>query len=119
MIFLFFTSSLGPPEPKLAPFEKLQEIGYIWKIAFKEALAPNDFSLIFYWFPTDFSNVSNFFSNFSNGAKSGSGGPREEVKKGKSSEFNPQNDGQVKLSPAPKVWSHKGSNLHPKNGKKI
>ena len=114
MIFLFFTSSLGPPEPDFAPFEKLQEIGYIWKIALKEALAPNDFSLIFYWFPTDFSNVVNFFSNFSNGAKSGSGGPREEVKKGKSSEFNAQNDGQVKFSPAPNVWSHKGSNLHPK-----
>ena len=46
---------------------------------------------------------------------SGSSGPREEVKKGKSSKFNPWNDRQV--SPAPNVWSQKGSNLHPKNGK--
>ena len=37
------------------------------------------------------------------------------VKKGKSSEFNLQNDEHVKSSSAPKVWSHKGSNLHPKN----
>ena len=57
--------------------------------------------------------------NFSNGANSGSSGPREEVKKGKSSEFNPQNDGQVKFSLAPKVWSHKSFNPHPKNCKKF
>ena len=44
----------------------------------------------------------------------GSRGPREEVKKGKSSKFNPQNDEQVKSSPALKVWSHEGSNLYPK-----
>ena len=54
-----------------------------------------------------------------NGAKSGSSWPGEEVKKGKSSEFNPPNDRQVKFSPAPNVWSQKGSNLHPKNGKKF
>ena len=30
----------------------------------------------------------------------------EEVKKGKSSEFNPQNYEQVKSSPSLKVWSH-------------
>ena len=49
-------------------------------------------------------------------ANLGSRGPREEVKKGKYSEFNPGNDEQVKSSLAPKVWSHEGSNLHPKNG---
>ena len=47
-----------------------------------------------------------------NGANSGSRGPREEVKKGKSSEFNPENDGQVKSSPALKVFSYEGSNLY-------
>ena len=50
-----------------------------------------------------------------NRSNSGSRGPREEVKKGKSSEFNPQNGEQVKLSRASNVWSHKGSNLDPKN----
>ena len=49
------------------------------------------------------------------GANSGSRGPREETKKGKSSEFNARNHGQVKFSLAPKVWSHEGSNLHQKN----
>ena len=39
------------------------------------------------------------------------------LKKGKSSEFNPRNDGQVKSSPAGKVWSHESSNLYPKIGK--
>ena len=41
-----------------------------------------------------------------NGASSGSRRPKEEVKKGKSSEFNPQNYEQVKSSPSLKVWSH-------------
>jgi len=57
--------------------------------------------------------------DFSKGANSGCSWPGEEVKKGKSSEFNPRNDRQVKFSPAPNVWSQKGSNLHPKNGKKF
>ena len=35
-------------------------------------------------------------------------------KKGKSSEFNPRDNEQVKSSPAVKVWSHGGSNLNPK-----
>ena len=65
--FPFFTFSLGPQEPELAPFEKLQEIGNIWEIALKVALAPNDFSLIFHWFPTDFSNVANFLWFFKRG----------------------------------------------------
>ena len=47
-----------------------------------------------------------------NGANSGSKGPREEVKKGKSSEFNPHNDGQIKTSQALKVFSYEGSNLY-------
>ena len=34
--------------------------------------------------------------------------------KGKSSEFNPKDYEQVKSSPSLKVWSHDGSNLHPK-----
>ena len=49
-----------------------------------------------------------------NGANSGSRGPREETKKGKSSEFDARNYEQVKFSLAPKVWSQEGSNLHPK-----
>ena len=57
--------------------------------------------------------------NFSKGANLGSCGPREKVKKGKSSEFNPQNHGHAKFSPAPKVWSHKSPNPHLKNGKKF
>ena len=36
------------------------------------------------------------------------------LKKGKSSEFNPQKDEQVKSSPSLKVWSHERSNLYPK-----
>ena len=66
MIFLFFVSSLGPLEPELAPFKELQEIGDIWKISLKVALASTDFSLnsyrfpIYFWFPTDFSYVANF-----------------------------------------------------------
>ena len=48
-----------------------------------------------------------------NAANLGSRGHREEVKKGKSSKFNPPNDEQVKSSPALKVWSHEGSNIHP------
>ena len=51
-----------------------------------------------------------------NGANSGSRGPREEVKKGKSSKVNPPNYEQAKSSPAHKVWSHEGSNLYPRNG---
>ena len=39
---------------------------------------------------------------------------REGSKKGKSSEFNPRNNEQVKSSPTIKVWSHGGSNLYPK-----
>ena len=54
MIFLFFTSSLGPLEPELAPFEDLEEIGDICKIPLNVALVPTDFSLISHWFPTDF-----------------------------------------------------------------
>ena len=53
-----------------------------------------------------------------NGTYSGSRGPREEVKKGKSSKFNPSNNEQVKSSPALKVWSHEGSNRYPKMAKK-
>ena len=53
-----------------------------------------------------------------NGPNSGSRGPREEVKKRKSSKFNSQNYEQVKSRPALKVWSQEGSNLHPKNGQK-
>ena len=49
-----------------------------------------------------------------NGANSGSRGPREEVKKGKSSEFNPQNDGQVKSRQALKIFEYEGSNLYSK-----
>ena len=41
------------------------------------------------------------------------------LKKGKSSEFNPRNDGLVKSSPAGKVCPHESSNLYPKIGKKI
>ena len=58
-------------------------------------------------------------SQTSNSSNSASRRAREVPKKGKSSEFNPPNDGQVKFSPAPNVWSQKGSNLHPKNGKKF
>ena len=53
-----------------------------------------------------------------NGANSGSRGPREEVKKGKSSKFNSQNYEQVKSSLALKEWLQESSNLHPKNGQK-
>ena len=35
-------------------------------------------------------------------------------KKGKSLEFNPRNYEQVKSSLVPKMWSHEGSDLHPK-----
>ena len=49
---------------------------------------------------SDFSNVANFFSN------SLSRGPREGFEKQKSSEFNPQNDEQVKSSPPVKVCLH-------------
>ena len=43
-------------------------------------------------------------------------GLERKQKKGKSSEFNPRNDEQAKFSPAPKLWSHEGCNLHPKIG---
>ena len=49
MIFLFFTSSLGPLEPELAPFKDLHEIYDILEISLKVVLAS-----------TDFSNVANF-----------------------------------------------------------
>ena len=55
-----------------------------------------------------------------NGATLGSRGPIDSIrgnKEGKSSEFNPQNDEQVKSSPATMLWSHEGSK--PKNGKHI
>ena len=45
-------------------------------------------------------------SQSSNGPNSASRGAREVPKKGKSSEFNPENYGHVKSSPSPKVWSH-------------
>ena len=35
-------------------------------------------------------------------------------KKGKSSKFNPRNDGQVNSSPSLKAWLYEGSNLYPK-----
>ena len=54
MIFLFFVSSLGPLEPELAPFKDLQEIGDIWKISLKVALA--DWFLTI--FLTDFPSIS-------------------------------------------------------------
>ena len=41
-----------------------------------------------------------------NGTNSASRRAREVLKKGKSSEFNPQNYEQVKSSPSLKVWSH-------------
>ena len=58
--FPFFTSSPGPPEPELAPFEKLQEIGNIWEISRK--------SVKYQWeiigsqrlLESYFSNVANF-----------------------------------------------------------
>ena len=62
--------------------------------------------------------MSLIYYQFLNGANSGSRRPREEVKKGKLSKFNPQHDEQVKPSPALKVWSHEGSNLYPKFAKK-
>ena len=40
------------------------------------------------------------------GANSASRRAREVSKKGKSSEFNPENYERVKSSPSPKVWSH-------------
>ena len=49
-----------------------------------------------------------------NGATSCSRGSREEVKKGKSSKFNPKNYEHVKKSPSLKAWSHEGSNSYPK-----
>ena len=49
-----------------------------------------------------------------NGANSASRRAREGLKKGKSSEFNPQEYEQVNSSPSLKVWSHEGSNLYPK-----
>ena len=49
-----------------------------------------------------------------NGANSASRGAREGLKKGNSSEFNPQDYEQVKSSPSLEVWSHEGSNLYPK-----
>ena len=49
-----------------------------------------------------------------NGATSCSRGSREEVKKGKSSKFNPKNYEHVKKSPPLKAWSHEGSNSYPK-----
>ena len=51
-----------------------------------------------------------------NGALSASTleGPGRVLKKEKSSECDPQKDEQVKSSPAVKVWSHEGSNLHHK-----
>ena len=39
MIFLFFTSSLGPLEPELAPFKDLEEIGNIWEIGGKSEIS--------------------------------------------------------------------------------
>ena len=63
-----------------------------------------------------FSNVANFFQSL-NGDSWGSRSPIIEVKKGKSSEFNPRNDGQVKFSPVPKVWSHEGFHLYLKTVK--
>ena len=53
-----------------------------------------------------------------NGANSASRGAREGLKKGNSSEFNPQDYEQVKSSPSLKVWSHEGSNLYPKMAQK-
>ena len=49
-----------------------------------------------------------------NGPNSASRGAREDPKKGKSSEFNPRDDEQVKSSPSLKAWPHEGSNLYPK-----
>ena len=43
-----------------------------------------------------------------NGATSASRSSIEEVKKGKSSKFNPRDDEQVKSSPSLKVWSDDG-----------
>ena len=48
-----------------------------------------------------------------NGAKSASRSAIEEVKKGKSSKFNPRDDEQVKSSPNLKVWSQEGYICHP------
>ena len=45
-----------------------------------------------------------------NGAKSASRSAIEEVKKGKSSKFNPRDDEQVKSSPNLMVWSQEGYN---------
>ena len=56
-------------------------------------------------------------SKSSNGANSASGRAGEEVKKGKSSEFHPRNNEQVKSSPTLKVWSHGGSYLYPNMAK--
>ena len=65
----------------------------------------------------EISQMSQISCQSLNGANSGSRGPREEVKKGKSSKSNHPNDEQVKSSATLKVWSHEGSNLHPKMAK--
>ena len=44
---------------------------------------------------------------------------REGLKKGKSSEFNPQNNEQVKSSPALKVWSHESVKVTVKFEKRV
>ena len=78
------------------------------------------------WFLTDFSLISNWFLKcckflviFQKGLTQVLVGLEKKLKKGKSSEINPRNDGHIKFSPSPKVWSQKGPNLHQKNGKKF
>ena len=58
--------------------------------------------------------MSTNFDQSLNGPNSASRRAREDPKKGKSSEFNPRNDGQVNSSPSLKAWSYEGSNLYPK-----
>ena len=66
----------------------------------------------------EISQMSPISSQSLNGANSASRGAREGLKKGNSSEFNPQDYEQVKSSPSLKVWSHEVSNLYPKMAQK-
>ena len=86
MIFLFFTSSLGPLEPELAPFKDLEEIGEIWEISGKAV--GNQWEISEKSVGTsatlrEIFQMSPISSKSLNGASSGSRGPREEVKKRK------------------------------------
>ena len=108
MIFLFLKPSLALLEAKICPIKVCFKIEKFVQQSSSSSSCCSALCLC------SALNISQFLSKLKVGITRLLERLERVLKKGKSSEFNPQKDEQVKSSPSLKVWSHKCSNLYPK-----